>query len=196
MAVTIHPKRIAGNWISGCSLDIHTISSTHIGMDEQGHDVFATERSEIGELLFQLKYRHDKSAAKAIIEAAVTYLERSRSRFDLIVPVPPSEKRRLQPVIMLAEGIGEKLELPVVECVTTTRRATPLKGVIGRDERKELMDGLYTVDHTCTKGKSILLFDDLYRSGATMNTITDLLVGQGKAAAVRVLTVTKTRSRQ
>lgn len=64
------------------------------------------------------------------------------------------------------------------------------------NRRKELLDGLYDVDRTCTQGKSILLFDDLYRSGATMNAVTDLLINQGEAEAVRVLTVTKTRNIQ
>ena len=65
-----------------------------------------------------------------------------------------------------------------------------------RDKRKELSDRPYTADRACTKGKSILLFDDLYRSGSTMNAVTNLLVDQGAAEAVRVLAVTKTRSLQ
>lgn len=196
MVVTINPQRIKGNWISGYALDIHTIRSVHLGINEHGHDVFDTERSDLGELLYQLKYRSKVSAADRIIETVVEFLQRSRSKFDLIVPVPPSGKRRVQPVIVLAQGIGEKLDWPVVECVTTTRSATPLKGVMDSNRRKELLDGLYDVDRTCTQGKSILLFDDLYRSGATMNAVTNLLINQGEAEAVRVLTVTKTRNIQ
>ena len=194
MTVTINPKRIRGKWTLGHALDVHVVSSTHLGINEHGHDVFDTRRSGVGELLYQLKYRSDVSAADKIIEVAVAFLRRSRSRFDLIVPVPPSARRRVQPVITLAQGIGEMLDLPVVECVTTTRPATQLKGVMGSDRRKELLDGLYDVDHTRTKGKSILLFDDVYHSGATMNAVTDLLLSQGKAATVRALTVTKARS--
>ena len=41
-----------------------------------------------------------------------------------------------------------------------------------------------------------LLFDDLYRSGATMNEITTTLYDQGSAADVFVLTITRTRSNQ
>lgn len=40
----------------------------------------------------------------------------------------------------------------------------------------------------------MLLFDDLYRSGATMNEITALPYDQGKAAEVYALTITRTRS--
>ena len=46
-----------------------------------------------------------------------------------------------------------------------------------------------------TEGKGILLFDDLYRSGATVSAITALLKNEGKAKAVRLLTLTQTRSK-
>jgi len=168
----------------------------HLGINEHGHDVFDTKRSELGELLYRLKYSADKSAADDIVAATVTFVKPSRAKFDLIVPVPPSGARVVQPVIVLAKGIRDALGLPVADCITTTRPATQLKGVIDREKRKELLDGLYAVDAEHTNGKSILLFDDLFRSGSTMNAITDLLMGQGKAASVRALAITRTRSNQ
>lgn len=102
----------------------------------------------------------------------------------------------MQPVILLAEGLGKALGLPVADCITTTRPATQLKGVMDPGKRKELLDGLHAVDAKQTRGRNILLFDDLFRSGSTMNAITDLLLGAGKAASVRALTITRTRSNQ
>lgn len=136
------------------------------------------------------------SAAQEIIDTASNYLSQHFSEFDLIVPVPPSGTRTLQPVITIAKGIGNKTGTPVVECVTTTRPATQLKGVLDPAKRKELLDGLYAVDASKTTGKNVLLFDDLFRSGATMNAITALLLQNGKTASVRVLTITRTRSNQ
>ena len=166
----------------------------YLGTNDQGKEVYDTTRSELGELLFLLKYRSKLSAADDIVQAASSFLNRSRSKFDLIVPVPPSGHRPVQPVIILARGIGKALGLPVVESVTTTRPANQLKGVMERERRNELLEGLYAVDRNVTADKSILLFDDLYRSGATLNAATDLLMNQGDASAVRVLTVTRTRS--
>jgi predicted amidophosphoribosyltransferase len=65
-----------------------------------------------------------------------------------------------------------------------------------RSEVGELLDGLHEVDTPATQDKKILLFDDLYRSGATMNAITAALYEQGKAAEVFALTITRTRSNQ
>src|SRR6266536_2675532 len=50
--------------------------------------------------------------------AVAAFVKPSRGKFDLIVPVPPSGARRVQPVFILAKGIGEALNLPVAECVT------------------------------------------------------------------------------
>ncbi len=196
MAVAMNPTRIVGNWISGYALDIHTIFSTYIGINEFGHDVFDPKRSELGELLYRMKYRDDRSAASAIVEAAVSFLQRSRNKFDVIVPVPPSGTRRVQPVPILANGIGAALKLPVAHCVSATRPAMQLKGVMNPEKRTELLEGLYSVERAHTQRKSVLLFDDLYRSGATMKAITELLMTQGRAEAVRVLTITRTRSIQ
>jgi predicted amidophosphoribosyltransferase len=190
----VRPRKIVGKWLSGYALDIHTINSTHLGVNEQGYDVFESTRSELGALLYRLKYGGDESAAKEIIEAAAAFVRPSKAKFDLIVPVPPSGVRPVQPVIVLAKGIGAALGLPVIECVKTTRPATALKGVIDIERRKTLLDGLYMVDSNHTKGRSILLFDDLFRSGATMNAITELLLGRGEADSVRALTITRTRS--
>ena len=196
MVAAVNPMQIVGHWKSGYALDTHTISSTYLGINEFGHDVFDNKRSNLGELLYRMKYRGDCSVASEIVEAAAAFLKRFRVGFDVIVPVPPSGKRSPQPVIVLATGIGKALNVPVSDCVSTTRPTTQLKGVVDAEKRRELLKGLYRVRKARTKGKSILLFDDLYRSGATMNAITDLLMTQGKAKAVRVLTITRTRSMQ
>ena len=157
MTATMNARRIVGKWVSGYALDIHTISSTYMGINESGHDVFDTKRSELGELLYRMKYSEDRSVASEIVEVAVAFLQRSRNKFDVIVPVPPSGNRRVQPVLILANGIGEALDLPVSECVSTTRPATQLKGVMDPEKRRELLEGLYTVQRAHTRGKGSVL---------------------------------------
>jgi predicted amidophosphoribosyltransferase len=99
-------------------------------------------------------------------------------------------------VIILAEGIGRALGLPVLSCIGATRPTAQLKDITDPEERRKHLEGLYTVDASQTRGQNVLLFDDLFRSGSTMNAITDLLLAEGGAASVRALTITKTRSNQ
>lgn len=159
----INPQKISGKWRTGIALDVHTLSSVYLGVNEFGHEVYDTKRSEIGELLYRLKYKSDMEAANEIVAAISTYLKPHLAEFDLIVPVPPSGARAVQPVITLAKGIGVATKLPVVECVTLTRSATQLKGVMDPSKRKELLAGLHAIDTTQTKGKRILLFESSAR---------------------------------
>lgn len=194
--VKINPIEIKGQWTSGVALDLHTTSSTPIGYNEFGHMQFETVRPEIAELLYRLKNRADREAAGPIIETAANFLNEHRDKFDAIVPVPPSHHRAVQPVPILAEGIGRALNVPVLTCIATTRPTGQLKNITDVEERRKHVDGLYQVDGSQTRGRSILLFDDLFRSGTTMNAITAALLGPGEASIVRALTITKTRSNQ
>lgn len=194
--VAIHPKTIVGHWTAGVALDDHTVSSIPTGPDAEGRMHFDTTRTEIGDLLYQLKYRGNVGAAQGVISAATQFLRAHRSKLDIIVPVPPSAQRIFQPVIILARGIGMALGLPVIDCIGTTRPTPQLKDVVDPKSRQALVLGLYSVDPRQTTAKNVLLFDDLYRSGTTMNAITDVLLQQGRAASVRALTITRTRSNQ
>ena len=99
-------------------------------------------------------------------------------------------------MFVLAEAISKRLGIPLANCVKTTRTVRQLKNVYDLDERLKLLDGLHEVDESATQNKKILLFDDLYRSGATMNAITTALYEKGKATEVFALTLTRTRSNQ
>jgi len=190
------PRQIIGKWESGFALDIHLISSEFLGYDGYGRPQFDSKRSEIGDLLYRLKYGSDTSAVEEIVEAAVTFLKSWNPTVDMLVPVPPSTPRKMQPVAILAKAIGKRFAIPVSNCVTKTRNTRGLKSILDLDERLKLLDGLHSVDISATKGKRILLFDDLYRSGATMNAITDLLNHDGQTATVFALAITRTRNQR
>jgi predicted amidophosphoribosyltransferase len=69
-----------------------------------------------------------------------------------------------------------------------------LKSVYDYEERLEQLKGAYDVTTAMTKGQDVLLIDDLYRSGATLEAATNALLRKGKARRVRALTFTRTRS--
>lgn len=192
----IAPRRIIGAWRDGYALDLHTRSSTFLGYDEFGHPRFDNERSEIGQLLYSLKYGGDPKAAAGIVEAAAEFVKKWAPEIDVVVPVTPSSHRAVQPVVTLGVGISKALGIAFADCVHRTRDAPQLKNVFDLDERLRLLDGLHQVDAQSVRGRIVLLFDDLYRSGATMNAITTVLREQGGVRDVFALAVTKTRSHQ
>jgi competence protein ComFC len=189
-------RQILGNWKQGFALDLHTLSSTPIGSNEFGHMQFDTTRSEVGELLFRLKNRSDTSTVPELVAAVETFMKMWQPPVDIIVPVPPSSARAVQPVMLLAQALSTQLKIPLVEAVRKTRETPQLKNIFDLDERLKALEGAHAADPGTAQGRRILLFDDLFRSGATMNAITTELYQQGKAAEVYALTITRTRSHQ
>ena len=178
------------------ALDIHTTDSAYTGDNQFGHPTFSNTYSEMGELLNRLKYHRDQAAAPKIIAAATKCIRASYPEFDVIVPVRPSTPRTVQPVLVMANGIGEKLGIPVIDCISKTRDVGQVKNITDTEERAKALKGLYNVNSRKLAGKRVLLFDDLFRSGATMNEITHVLLIEGEAADVYALTVTCTRKRR
>jgi competence protein ComFC len=171
------------------------VSSTFVGHDEYGHPRFDTERTEIGELLYRLKNRSDEGVVGEIADTAVRFLESWNPGADIIVPVPPSRNRAKQPVFVLADALSSRLEIPVKwDAVERTREVPELKNVYELKERLRLLAGAHTGKARVVSGKKALLFDDLFRSGATMNAVTEALYDAG-AKDVFAFTITRTRSK-
>jgi predicted amidophosphoribosyltransferase len=116
-------------------------------------------------------------------------------RTDVIIPMPSSKTRTVQPVVEIARELGKRLKKPVLASGIRKVRETPgLKDVYDREERRELLEGAFEVRKGQVKGKGILLVDDLYRSGATANSVTLALMGGG-AARVYFVAATRTRAK-
>lgn len=189
--------KLEGNWKRGLAFDVHTLSSTYLGVDEYGHEQWENTRSDMGELLYRLKYRSeiDKSREIASLLDRIKGIE----SMDCIVPVPSTNQQRpIQPVLEIARALGERRGVAVLEDVLAKRAGGPeLKDVEDTEEREELLRGrLYLQAINGLAGQNVLLVDDLYRSGATLRAATALLYEQACVKDVFVLTMTKTRSRR
>ena len=166
MSIEINPKRLQGGpWAAGYALHIHTLSSTFIGHDEYGHARFETLRSPVGELLYQ-------TAVDLLAEAAGRFLKQWAPPIDAIVPVPPSMSRKTQPVLSVAAAIAERLHIPLcTDCIVKVKQTPQLKDTTEYDKRMEALKDAFTVSPESTTGRSLLLFGDLYGSGATVRHI-------------------------
>jgi competence protein ComFC len=127
-----NPVVIPGAWRLGWALDLHTTSSEFLGYDAYGHAQFDTTRSPLGELLYQLKYKGQQTAGK-VADVMATFFNNEPailSRIDLIVPMPTSTVRAIQPLVQIGSELGKKLSKPVVVNAVRKIRETPeLKGI-------------------------------------------------------------------
>ncbi|RMH38224.1 MAG: hypothetical protein D6689_19855 [Deltaproteobacteria bacterium] len=156
-------------------------------------------QTKIGRLRSQAK-PYGKTPTKANYEAAYELaaecIEFLRSMpcydtIDVIVPMPPSSPDKCYSLpAVLAERIAGETGVPWVEAARTVSAREQMKNISLDDKLREL-DGTIRIDASSVQGKTVLLLDDLYQSGVSMNYVGMLLVEAG-ATAVLGLAVEKT----
>ena len=189
----VNVREIHGPWRNGLSLDKHTLSSVYTGDNEYGHPTFDTTRTEIGECLYQLKYKHDYSQVPII---AYELSEAASSAFGFIsfvLPIPPSRPRGRQPVVEVSRQVAANLGVPCIENMLLKKERTEqMKNISSRDEKVEaLCDKLYYKDVVADGQYDVLIIDDLYDTGATLEAATIVLRSYPKIRNIYVATITR-----
>jgi competence protein ComFC len=198
-SMDLHPTQIAGPWGAGWALDVHVVASDFIGYNSFGHPEFDTKRSELGEKLYQLKYRTNRQQLTPISEAVVGFIhQRMNFEVHLVLAVPPSDETRgFQPILELAKAVAEGLNAEFSsEALKKIRRTEQLKGVDSPLERSKILAGAFQADPAVLDGKQVLVLDDLYRSGATLSAVSVEILRVVPATNLKVIALTRTGRRR
>jgi len=176
-----HPRPLTGNWHTGFALDFH---SSFKGAD--------WNRSGVGDLTYRLKYQSDSSALPALVEHTrkLFLAHPEMNQFDIILPVPSSTPREFNPVHEFCKALSRAFGKPLQTFIAKTRQTKPQKEMQTLPQKRDNVAGAFVINNDIT-GKRILLVDDLFDSGATLEEITKLLL-KHKASRVNVLTLTRT----
>lgn len=116
---------------------------------------------------------------------------------DIIIPVPLHRRRlwqrRFNQSALLATALAKSCALPTLAAgLLRTRHTQPQKG-LSRNERYKNVATAFAVNPRHAQdisGKRVLLIDDVFTSGATLNACTRALRGAG-ATQVNVLTLAR-----
>ncbi len=105
----------------------------------------------------------------------------------VIIPMPISSKRRKERGFNQMERICELLPSPLKECVDTKVlkqvKNVPMQKKLSRKERIENVKDIFEVSGDL-KGKTVILVDDVFTTGATMNEAIETLGCNVKAFAL------------
>ena len=141
------------------------------------------------EIIHHLKYADRVSLAKPLGAILKECLQKERFQGDVVVPVPLHRSRERIRGFNQAELIAVRTGLPVLNRMLRRRKNTPSQTGLTRSERKRNLAGAFELRGDVS-GRRMILVDDVYTTGSTMNEIARTLK-RGGAERVEVLTVAR-----
>lgn len=177
----VNLRRLNGIWDDGYALDKHMKSSTFIGNDpSNGRPRFDNIRTDAGEAVYQLKYQQKWDEAKNLAEAVFEEIIPKFPKISLIIPMPASTARQRQPVNEVASELARLMEVNSFDNIIIKAASTSgvtLKNLSTKAEKEAELEGRFSInDPISQQGKwNMLLLDDLYDSGASMEAATKAL---------------------
>lgn len=147
------------------------------------------------EAVHRWKYEEKESLTRFLGEILAEGFRRhwEVGSFDLLVPVPLHPRRLRQrgfnQALLLVRELNRSTRIPYSKKLLRKKAFTPPQIHLGRAEREKAVRGSFCLQQEeAVEGKSILLVDDVYTTGATVNECAKVLLKAG-AKRVDVLTL-------
>ena len=151
------------------------------------------EYSGMGKVLMhKLKYEGKMQLAKVIAGLMEERLKNEGLKTDIIIPVPMHDKklaaRGFNQSYVIARELGIRIGKPVIDCLERTKETKDQYNLDRTQRYLNIVDAfsvrlMYNID----KYKSILLLDDIYTTGSTVNECSKVLKENG-AKTIYVIT--------
>ena len=141
-------------------------------------------KSPIDKMIRNLKYDNKKYLSETLSNFIASEVVKMDTNFDFVIPVPlyidRFIKRGYNQSELLCETLKTKLNLNVDTEILIKSRDTRSQANLSRQERIDnLLNSFKVVDKNKIKGKTILLVDDVFTTGSTINECTKTLLNAG-----------------
>ena len=151
-------------------------------------------KEPVSNSIYQFKYHNQRAFAKEYAKVLVGQFEKEIRRWnpDVLIPVPLHKKRKKKrgynQAELLAAEIGRLMNLPVeTNLVVRTKNTKPQKNQ-GHRGRKQNLKQAFGLKYRFRKGCTIVVVDDIYTTGNTIDAVSFLLKKAG-AEKVYFLTI-------
>ena len=163
------------------------------------HNYFFNYKGIIREQILTLKFQERAYNCQTIVsflENRQKCLEKFK-KYDIILIVPVSKRRKMERGYdqseILAKKISQLLNIKIEKNIIQKNVDTKPQSTLNKTQRKENVKKVYKVKNTeILKNKRILIFDDIYTTGSTVNECARLLIKSGiERSNIGVLTIAK-----
>jgi competence protein ComFC len=146
--------------------------------------------------LLAFKFRGRKDVGRFLVELLSEKLKGLSPHFDVIVPLPVTERRLRErgfnQTYVLSEEIARMTGKPVDYRALVKTRETRDQYTLNRNERRRNLLGAFAVNKKeGIKGQRVLLVDDLFTTGSTVREASKVLL-YAKARNVEVFALART----
>ncbi len=155
----------------------------HVHVFRRGLPMY--EYASVRESIYRFKYKGRAEYANYFGRDVAKHLGRAILHWepDALIPIPLHKKkeraRGYNQAALLAEVLGRELEVPVWNDVLTRERYTrPMKELNARERQINLKKAFH-IAQDVVKSKIIVLVDDIYTTGSTLDTAAATLLEAG-----------------
>lgn len=148
-------------------------------------------------IIHQFKYGSHPSLARPLARLIhALWVQSLQDRaLDMIVPVPLHKARQRErgfnQAWLLARHLSRWTQVPLMDRVLVRYRSTAVQAGLSRGQRRRNIRGAFKVpDRAAVRKRAVLLVDDVFTTGATLNECARMLRKQG-AHRVDVVTVAR-----
>ena len=149
----------------------------------------------IRDLIIKYKYAGKKELSRPFSQIMIPFfnLYFKEKGVDYIIPIPlhqnREKKRGFNQVGLMARELTQLTGIPLQDGLVRIKDSLPLYN-LSTEERLRVITGCFTiVERSNLSDKTILIIDDIFTTGTTVNEASAVLLNQGKARAVYVLTL-------
>jgi len=144
------------------------------------------------------KYRGFYQNALTFSNLMANKIISSNVHIDIVIPVPISYERYLKRgynhSYLLAKNISKTLKVPLLDALKRTQPTKPFYNLSREERRREIKNRIAFKKgyENIVKGKTVLLVDDIFTTGATADECSKVLLKSGaNKVYVSVLAITK-----
>ena len=138
-------------------------------------------------IIFSYKYSNKNYIGRFMGQAMGDMLKGVGDGWDYLVPVPTEkekeQERGFDHTYLLARETGKVLGIKAIPALLRTKKTIPQRGLDPVSRRANVQGAMELDDYygTAIQGKHLLLIDDIYTTGATVDECSRVLLEEGAA---------------
>ena len=173
-------QKLVADWMAAQGTRVYMRDLLNVSLCLGGNMDEDFKHTELGELERRAKYDRDPLAIEELGNRVVRTLTSSSvfKRLKVVSVIPPRQGKEFDLPTEIATYVGRTVGIPFVPCGSWTKEKGQPKQATADQKWDLLEDAGFRPNEAISEKEKILLIDDLYQSGATLNFVASKLMNE------------------